>query len=54
MTLIKAKEIISNICPMLKKMIVNYEESGQGCTSKHDNSADWGNFDIALCNGNDD
>ena len=40
MTPIKAKEIITNIRPMLKKMIVNYEESGQGCMSKHDDSAD--------------
>ena len=54
MTPEKAKEIIGHIRPMLKKMIVNYEESGMGCMSKHDDSADWGNFDIELCNGNDD
>ena len=54
MTPEKAKEIVSLIRPMLKKMIINYEESGMGCMSKHDDSADWGNFDIELCDGNDD
>ena len=54
MTPEKAKEIVNHIRPMLKKMIVNYEESGQGCMSKHDDTADWGNFDIELCDGNDD
>lgn len=53
-TPVKAKEIVSNIHPMLKKMIVDYEESSQGCMSKHDDSADRGNFDIELFNGNND
>ena len=54
MTPSKANDIVSNIRPILKKMIVNYEESGQGCMSKNDDAADWGNFDIELYNGNDD
>ena len=53
-TPVKAKEIVSNIRHILKKMIVNYEESGQECMSKYDDAADWGNFNIELCNGNDD
>ena len=40
MTLEKAKEIVSHIRPMLKIMIVNYEELVQGFISKHHDSAD--------------
>ena len=54
MTPIKAKEIIGNVRPLITKMIINYEESGQGSMSKHDDAADWGSFDIELCDGNDD
>ena len=54
MTPLKAKKIMGNIRPLITKMIINYEESGQGSMSKHDDIADWGSFDVLLCDGNDD
>ena len=54
MTLLKVKEIIDNLRPLITKMIISYEESGHGCMSKHDDAADWGSFDVELCDGNDD
>ena len=50
----KAKTIISDAKPFLYKMIDNYEKSGNGAMSRKDEEADWGTFDISLCNGEDD
>ena len=54
MTQLKAKEIIDNVHSFIIKMIINYEESNQDSMSKHDDGADWGSFNIELCDGNDD
>ena len=35
-------------------MIDNYKKSGEGAMSRKDAEADWGSFDIGLCNGEDD
>ena len=54
MTLQKAKSIIANAKPFLYKMIDNYEKSGEGAMRRKDVEADWGSFDIGLCDGEDD
>ena len=47
MTPLKAKENMGSIRPLITKMIINYEESGHGSINKHDETADWGSFDVA-------
>ena len=51
---LKAKKIMGNIRPLITKMIIDYEESGQGSMSKHDETADQESFDVALCDENND
>ena len=50
----KAKTIIADAKPLLYKMIDNYEKSSEGAMSRKDEEADWGAFDISMCNGEDD
>ena len=54
MTPEKVKDILSKAKPLLHKIIVNYEKSGEGCMSRKDSALGWGRFDIDLCESGDD
>ena len=54
MTAEKSKEILGGVKPILLQMVMNYELSSQGAMDCNDDTTDWGKFDIALCDGNND